>query len=139
MSWWKIYQFIIVFLLEIYQFFFLVFKNEPDREILAWNLLLNWYPEDGCSEVIVSNLFSMCSDESLFDFYFRYSIKFCRPSSCILKNDHIFLVKASFRWLMNQSRSCVVCRDIFLSTDAVILLFVWLFITYLSKYRQFFG
>ena len=38
-----------------------------------------------------------------------------------LKIDHLFLVKDSFRWMMNQSRSCVVCRDIFLSTATVIL------------------
>ena len=37
--WWKLSQFIILFFLEIYQFFFLFLKLWSDGKILAWNLL----------------------------------------------------------------------------------------------------
>ena len=96
-------------------------KLLSDREISACNFLSNWLSEDRFSLVIVSTLFSMCSDENRFDFSFRCYLKCCRSSSYIFKNWSSFLVKDSFRWMMNQSRSCVVCRDIFLSTATVIL------------------
>ena len=76
--WWKIYQFIMLFLLELYQFFFLFFKIWSDGEVLAWNFLraitLSW----------------MCSDDNMFDLSFRSSLICYKLSSCLLKISSAF-------------------------------------------------
>ena len=45
----------------------------------------------------------------------------------VLKTNYqLFLMTHSVSWMMNQALFCVVCRDIFISTDVVLLLDVYL-------------
>ena len=118
---WKFSQFTMVFLLKRYQLFFFFSKTWSDGEILALNFLSKKSSEYVCSEVIiVSTSFWMYSDENIFDFSFRSSLNCYRIYSCLKKIDQLFIETPSVRWLMNQARFCVVCRDMFLSTAAVL-------------------
>ena len=74
--------------------------------------------------MIVSTLFSMCSNEFIFIFISDLLSNTADHLIVFLNIDHIFLVKASFLWLMNQLRYCVVCHDVFLLTASVILVVV---------------
>ena len=84
-------------------------------------------------------LILMFSDENMFDFSFRYSPNFCRVSYCIKKNDQLFLETPSVSWMINQEIFCVVCRDMFLSTTAVLFIVVYFFDHIVIETHSVFG
>ena len=73
-SWWKTYQCIMVFLLELYQLFLFFSKLWSYGEILTWDFLR------------VITIFWICSGENMFAFSFRSSLICFRLSSCLSKS-----------------------------------------------------
>ena len=67
-SWLKLSQSIMVFFLETYQLFFLFFRTLIRWRNMSLDFFSKWSSEYGCSEVIVSTSFWMCSDENMIDF-----------------------------------------------------------------------
>ena len=54
-------------------------------EILAWNFLSKWSSKDGCSEVMVSTSFWMCTYENLFNSSWCFPFNSINSSSCFFK------------------------------------------------------
>ena len=65
--WWKPSLLIMVFFLELYQFFFWFVELCSDGESWAWNVLSKWFSEDGFLGLMVSTSFWMGTDENVLN------------------------------------------------------------------------
>ena len=113
--WWKLSQFIMVFFLEICQFFLFLLKIWSDGEMLAWDFLSKWYSKDVCSELILSTSFLMCYDENIFHSVCCFPLKSINSSSGCSK--HLLDGKRLAWSLLSKWDSEDGCSEVILSTS----------------------